>query len=36
MERIYRRVNPKAIEVGNHPTHVATLTADLHLAKTCN
>ena len=36
MERIYRRVIPKATEVGNHPSHDATLTADLHVAKTYN
>ena len=33
MERTNRRVIVKAIEVGDHPSHDATLTADLHLAR---
>ena len=35
MERIYGRDFPKTKnEVENHPSHDATLTADLHVAKT--
>ena len=35
VERIYGRDFPKTKnEVGNHPSHDATLTADLHVAKT--
>ena len=33
MERTNRRVILKAIEVGDHPSHDATLTADLHVAR---
>ena len=34
VERIYRCIGPKAKnKVGNHPSHDATLNADLHVAK---
>ena len=37
MERIYRRVIPKAIDWSGQPSNPdATLTADLHVAKTYN
>ena len=35
VERIYRHIVPKGKnEVGNHPSHDATLTADFHVVKT--